>query len=146
MSHILIKLFPITRIQLIGICFSWKAAAHFKMVTDKYWFQPYLIGGFGVQKYYVYYGAYIPLGVGLNINFFNEGRLFFNSTYRVPITTGTANYHFMHAFGIAGRITKKKEPVVIPPPPPPVAPKDSDNDGITDDNDKCPNAARSCKI
>jgi outer membrane protein OmpA-like peptidoglycan-associated protein len=118
--------------------FQLEAAAHFKMVTDKYWFQPYLIGGFGAQKYYVYYGAYVPLGLGLNINFFNEGRLFINSTYRVPITTGTVNYHFMHAFGIAGRITKKKEPAVIPPPPPPPPPKDSDNDGISDDKDKCP--------
>jgi len=122
--------------------FQLEAAAHFKMVSDKYWFQPYLIGGFGVQKYYVYYGAYIPVGIGLNINFFNEGRLFFNSTYRAPITTGTANYHFVHAFGISGRLTKKKEPVVIPSPPPPVvAPKDSDNDGIIDANDKCPNVA-----
>ena len=120
--------------------FQLEATAQFKMVSDNYWFQPFLIGGIGAQKYYVYYGAYMPLGVGLNINFFHEGRLFINSTYRVPITTGTVNYHFMHAFGIAGRITKKKEPVIIPPPPPPVvAPKDSDNDGITDDKDKCPN-------
>jgi outer membrane protein OmpA-like peptidoglycan-associated protein len=117
-----------------------EANAHFKMMSDKYWVQPFLNAGFGAQRYYVYYGAYIPLGVGLNINFFQEGRLFLNSTYRVPITTGTANYHFMHAIGIAGRIGKKKEPKVIapPPPPPPPAPKDSDNDGITDDNDKCP--------
>ena len=119
--------------------FQLEGVAHFKMVSDKFWFQPYLIGGFGAQKYYVYYGAYIPLGIGLNVNFFNEGRFFINSTYRVPITTGTVNYHFMHAFGVAGRITKKKEPVVIPPPPPPAAPRDSDNDGITDDKDKCPN-------
>ena len=118
--------------------FQLEAAAHFKLVTDKYWLQPYLIGGFGAQKYYVYYGAYMPLGIGLNINFFNEGRLFINSTYRVPITTGTVNYHFMHAIGITGRISKKKEPKVIPPPPLPPPPKDSDNDGIIDDNDKCP--------
>ena len=115
-----------------------EATAQFKMVSDKYWFQPFLIGGLGGQKYYIHYGAYMPLGVGLNINFFDEGRLFINSTYRVPITTATANYHFMHAFGIAGRISKKKEPVVIAPPPPPPPPKDSDNDGIIDDNDKCP--------
>src|SRR6188474_2006594 len=115
-----------------------EATAQFKMVSDNYWIQPFLIGGFGGQKYYIHYGAYIPLGVGLNINFFDEGRLFINSTYRVPITTATANYHFMHAFGIAGRISKKKEPVIIAPPPPPPPPKDSDNDGIIDDNDKCP--------
>ena len=122
--------------------FQLEAAAHFKLVTDKYWVQPYLIGGFGAQKYYVYYGAYMPLGIGLNINFFNEGRLFINSTYRVPITTGTVNYHFMYAFGVTGRISKKKEPTkVIPPPPPPPPPKDSDNDGIIDEKDKCPSVA-----
>ncbi|HJS53805.1 MAG TPA: OmpA family protein [Chitinophagaceae bacterium] len=118
-----------------------EGAAHFKMVTDKYWLQPFLIAGFGAQKYDIYYGAYVPLGLGLNVNFFSEGRLFINSTYRVPVTTGTANYHFLHSFGIAGRITKKKEPKVIPPPPPPPPPKDTDNDGIIDDNDKCPTVA-----
>jgi outer membrane protein OmpA-like peptidoglycan-associated protein len=118
-----------------------EGTAQFKMVSDNYVLQPFLIGGFGAQKYYVYYGAYIPLGVGLNINFFNEGRLFVNSTYRVPITTGTANYHFVHSVGISGRIGKKKEVTVIEPPPPPPAPKDTDNDGIIDDNDKCPTVA-----
>ena len=116
-----------------------EGTAQFKMVSDQYWLQPFLIAGFGGQRYHVYYGAYIPLGVGLNINFFDEGRIFINSTYRVPITTGSANYHFMHAFGISGRVGKKREAKVIaPPPPPPPAPKDSDNDGITDDKDKCP--------
>ena len=114
-----------------------EANAYFKAVSDKNWVQPFLIGGFGAQKYGVYYGAYIPLGVGLNINFFDEAKLFVNSTYRVPITENTASYHFMHAIGISGRISKKKEPAVIPPPPPP-APKDTDGDGIIDDNDKCP--------
>jgi outer membrane protein OmpA-like peptidoglycan-associated protein len=120
-----------------------EGTAQFKMVSDKYWLQPFLIGGFGAQKYFVYYGAYIPLGVGLNVNFFDEGRLFVNSTYRVPITTSSANYHFVHSVGISGRISKKKEAKVIepPPPPPPPAPKDTDNDGIIDDNDKCPTIA-----
>jgi OmpA-OmpF porin, OOP family len=115
-----------------------EGVAQFKMVSDKYWLQPFLIAGFGGQKYHIYYGAYIPMGVGLNINFFDEGRIFINSTYRVPITTGSANYHFMHAFGISGRVGKKREAKVIAPPPPPPPPKDSDNDGITDDKDKCP--------
>jgi outer membrane protein OmpA-like peptidoglycan-associated protein len=114
-----------------------EGTAQLKAVSDHYWIQPFLIAGFGGQKYYKYYGAYIPLGVGLNINFFDEGRLFINSTYRTPITTGTASYHFLHAFGIAGVIGKKKEKVIEPPPPPP-PPKDTDNDGIIDDNDKCP--------
>ena len=79
----------------------------------------------------------MPLGVGLKINLFDEAYLIANSTYRVPITTETANYHFQHSIGVLGRLTKKKEPVVIPPPPPP-PPSDRDGDGIIDSEDKCP--------
>ena len=63
--------------------------------------------------------------------------LFLLSTYRVPISTETANYHFQHSLGLAARIGKKKVPVVVVPPPPP-PPKDTDGDGIIDDLDKCP--------
>ena len=116
------------------------ASAQFKLVPDNYWLQPYASMGVGGHKYGAYWGAFIPLGVGMNIDFFNEAKIFWSSQYRIPVTTNTANYHFFHAIGITGRIGKKKEAKIItpPPPPPPVAPKDSDNDGITDDKDKCP--------
>ena len=113
------------------------ASVNFKLTSEKYWFQPYLTAGIGGHKYLGYYGAFMPLGVGLKINLFDEAYLIANSTYRVPITTETANYHFQHSIGIAGRLTKKKEPVVIPPPPPP-PPSDRDGDGIIDSEDKCP--------
>jgi outer membrane protein OmpA-like peptidoglycan-associated protein len=115
------------------------ATAQFKMFSEKYWLQPFLTAGIGGHKYRVYWGAYAPVGMGLNIDFFNEAKLFINSTYRIPITNETGNYHFFHAFGVSGRIGKKPEPKIIPPsPPPPAPPKDSDGDGITDDKDKCP--------
>lgn len=114
------------------------ASAQFKLTSDHYWLQPFISAGIGGHNYRSYFGAFIPLGIGMNIDFFNEGKLFINSQYRVPVTTGSANYHFFHAIGISGRIFKKKEPKVIAPPPPPEAPKDSDGDGIIDANDKCP--------
>ena len=118
---------------------AFDAAAQLKLTTEKYWVQPFLSAGVGGHKYRSYWGAFIPLGIGMNIDFFNEGKLFFSSQYRVPVTTGSANYHFFHAIGLSGRITKKKEVKIIPPPPPPPEPpKDSDGDGITDDKDKCP--------
>ncbi len=122
---------------------AFDAAAQFKLVSEQYWLQPYISAGIGGHKYRSYWGAVIPIGIGFNIDFFNEGKIFMSSQYRVPVTTGSANYHFFHAIGISGRIGKKKEPKVItpPPPPPPPAvtpPKDSDGDGIVDDNDKCP--------
>ncbi len=110
------------------------ATLNLKLTTEKYWVNPYLVLGVGAHKYRSYYGAFIPLGLGFKINFFDEAALFLNSTYRVPVTTETANYHFQHSIGFAGAIEKKKEPVVIPPPPPP----DSDGDGIIDPDDKCP--------
>jgi len=113
------------------------AVANFKLTSEKYWVQPYFIAGIGAHKYSVYYGAFIPLGVGLKVNIFDEAHFFINSEYRVPITTATASYHFQHSIGIAGVIGKKKEPKIIPPPPPPT-PVDTDSDGITDDKDKCP--------
>jgi OmpA-OmpF porin, OOP family len=79
-----------------------------KMVTDKYWVIPTVNLGVGASKYGSYYGAFIPAGVGLQVNFFDEAYLLINSQYRVPITE-TANYHFYHSIGIAGTINKKDE-------------------------------------
>ncbi|MBS1656000.1 MAG: thrombospondin type 3 repeat-containing protein, partial [Bacteroidetes bacterium] len=115
------------------------ASANFKMVTEKYWVIPYLSAGLGGSIYAgKYWGAFIPVGVGMRLNLFDEASIVINSQYRIPVTTGTSDYHFFHSFGIAGNIGKKKEPKVIPPPAVPEAPKDTDGDGITDDKDKCP--------
>ena len=114
------------------------ATLNFKMVSEKFWVQPYIIAGVSGHKWGGYYGATLPLGLGMKVNFFDEAHLFITSQYRVPVTSETSNYHFQHQIGIAGAIGKKKEPKVIPPPPPPPAPADTDKDGITDDKDKCP--------
>jgi hypothetical protein len=55
-----------------------------------------------------YFGAFIPAGAGLQINFYDEAYLLLNAQYRIPITE-TANYHFYYILGIAGNIGKKKE-------------------------------------
>jgi OmpA-OmpF porin, OOP family len=113
------------------------AALNLKMVSNKYWLQPYISLGIGGHRYQSYYGAFMPLGVGMKINLLDEAHMFITSTYRVPLTTETANYHFQHSIGFAGRLGKKKEqPKVIPLPPPP--PPDTDKDGIIDSEDKCP--------
>jgi len=113
------------------------AAVNLKLTTEKYWVQPYISLGVGGHVYHSYYGAFLPLGLGLKINILDDTHLFMTSTYRVPVTTETANYHLQHSIGIAGRLGKKKEPKIIPPPPPP-PPADTDGDGIIDSLDKCP--------
>jgi len=84
------------------------AQVHLKMTSEKYWVQPYMIAGVAAHKYKSYYGATLPLGLGMKVNFFDEAHLFISSTYRVPVTTETANYHFQHSIGFAGSIGKKK--------------------------------------
>ncbi len=112
------------------------ASVNLKMTSEKYWVQPYISLGVGAHKYKKYYGAFLPVGLGFKVNFFDEAHLFVTSTYRVPITTETSNYHLQHSIGIAGRLGKKKEPVKMMEPPKP--PPDTDGDGIIDSLDKCP--------
>jgi OOP family OmpA-OmpF porin len=112
------------------------ASMNFKMTSERYWVQPYLIAGIGAHMYAgKYFGAFIPLGVGMKVNLFDDAHLYVTSQYRTPVTKQTANYHFMYQFGIAGRIAPKAEPLKPLPPPPPT---DTDKDGIIDSLDKCP--------
>jgi outer membrane protein OmpA-like peptidoglycan-associated protein len=122
-----------------GALFEWDAMLHAKMVTDKYWVSPYLSAGLGASQWRGYFGAFIPVGVGIQVNFFDEAFLLINSQYRMKVTS-TTNYHFYHSVGFAGNIGKPKEPKVIPPPPPPIV-LDQDKDGILDSLDACPNVA-----
>lgn len=114
------------------------ATVNLKMTTEKYWVQPYIILGVGGHKYTKYYGAFMPLGLGMKVNFWDDVHFFLTSTYRVPVTTETANYHLQHSIGFAGALKKKEPKVIPPPPPPPPPPSDRDKDGIIDDEDKCP--------
>jgi outer membrane protein OmpA-like peptidoglycan-associated protein len=113
------------------------ATANLKLVPDNYWVSPFLTAGIGASQYGGYYAALVPLGVGLQVNFFDEAFLLLNSQYRVPITENAA-YHFYHSIGIAANIAKKKIPApVVVPIPVAEPPKDRDGDGILDADDKC---------
>ena len=84
------------------------AQVNLKMTSEKYWIQPYIIAGISGHMYRSYYGATMPLGLGMKVNFFDEAHLFVTSTYRVPVTIETSNYQFQHSIGIAGSLGKKK--------------------------------------
>ena len=87
---------------------DFSATLNMMMTTDEYYVQPYLVLGVGGHKYGVHYGAYLPAGLGLKLNIFEDANIFVTSTYRVPVTTETANYHFQHAIGVAAPLGKKK--------------------------------------
>ena len=78
-----------------------------KMLSDRYWFVPYLQVGVGVSRYQGYWGTFIPAGVGIQVSFFGEAYLQINSQYRIAVTEST-NYHFIHSIGLVGNIGKRE--------------------------------------
>lgn len=65
-----------------------------KMFSNKYVVSPYLQAGVGASMYKSTFGAFIPAGVGIQVNILNEAFLVINSQYRIPVTE-SANYHFL---------------------------------------------------
>jgi outer membrane protein OmpA-like peptidoglycan-associated protein len=118
------------------------ASVNAKLLSDRYWVTPFLSAGLGGSMYKNIFGAFLPLGAGLQVNLFDDAFLLVNSQYRVPVTGNTA-YHFYHSIGFAGNIGKKREPKPIPVPLPPavIPPKDTDGDGVVDSLDACPTEA-----
>ena len=118
------------------------ATGNVKLTSDHYWISPFITAGIGASKYKGYYAAFVPAGLGLQINLYDDAFILINSQYRIPVTENAA-YHIYHSIGVAGNIGKPKAPPVIPVVLPPVveAPKDTDGDGIIDANDKCPTIA-----
>ena len=92
-----------------GLLLEADASFNFKLLSEDYWVTPYFIAGVGGSKYKSHYGAFIPLGLGVKVNFFDEASLFVASQYRVPVTAETNTYHFFNSIGISGVIGKKKE-------------------------------------
>ncbi len=84
------------------------ASVNLKMFSDKYLFTPYVSAGVGFSSYNKKTGAFIPLGGGLKLNIFDEAAIYLTSQYRIPVTTETNTYHFVHGIGIAGVIGKRK--------------------------------------
>jgi len=87
-------------------------AVNFKILTDRYVVDPYVTAGIGVSRYKSYYGAFMPLGIGIKINIFNEAAIILSSQYYIPVTAETSNYHFVHSIGIAGILKPKKQTTV----------------------------------
>ncbi|MEO6683490.1 MAG: OmpA family protein [Ginsengibacter sp.] len=111
------------------------AAINFKLLSDHYWVTPYVDLGVGGSRYGSKMAAFIPAGLGLQVNLIDQAFLLINSQYRIPVTQN-ASYHFYQSIGVAGAITEKKQPAPKEVEIPVVL--DRDGDGIPDADDKCP--------
>jgi OmpA-OmpF porin, OOP family len=92
-----------------GFLLEADASGNFKLFSEDYFLTPYVNAGVGVSVYKQYWGAFIPLGLGLKVNLFHESDIFLNFQYRVPVTKETAGYHFMTGLGITGLLGKARE-------------------------------------
>ena len=118
------------------------AGVNIKLLTDQYFFVPYINVGLGASMYAgSYFAAYVPIGAGLQFKL-GEGS-FINTqfNYRAEVSA-LSTKHLNYSIGFsAPLVDRKPEPVLVAaPPPPPPAPLDTDGDGIFDNVDKCPNA------
>jgi len=114
------------------------ANLNFKLLPDDYSIVPYLTAGVGVGKFKSNYMAYAPVGLGLQIKAKHGSFININSSFRIEMSQLTKT-HLNHGISYSFPLKlKDKKPVVLPPPPPPA---DTDNDGVIDENDKCPTVA-----
>ncbi|MDQ2718715.1 MAG: OmpA family protein [Bacteroidota bacterium] len=111
------------------------AAVNLKLLTDHYWVTPFIDLGVGASNYKKYFGAFVPIGLGLQVNIADEAYLLINSQYRIPVTEN-ASYHFYHSIGISGNISTKK--VAAPKAVEVPVVYDRDGDGVPDSIDRCP--------
>lgn len=117
------------------------ATANFKLLSDKYIFNPFITAGIGASKFGGYYAAFMPFGIGAQVKIVDEVYMMINSQYRVPVTEN-ASYHLFHSLGVVAPLFKKPAPAPVVIAPPVVEPpKDRDGDGVLDVDDKCPDVA-----
>lgn len=116
--------------KLIG---ELEGALHLRLLSDNHLFNPFITGGIGVGSYSKSMGLYAPVGIGLQVNVFNEVYMFLQANYRVSLTTDKLDDNTFYSFGVAVPIKNATEKVK--------APKDTDGDGVADVDDACPTVA-----
>jgi len=113
------------------------ATANFKLLPDRYFVTPYLTAGAGVSQYDGYWGAYIPVGPGVQFNFSRNVFLQLQGQYRMGISENT-NYHFYYGLGLLKRMGNLKTTKAAVDVPPTVVTTDRDGDSVPDSIDACP--------
>ena len=84
--------------------FSLDAVAQLKLVGEEFWFQPFASMGVGTHKIGTTWGGFVPVGLGINIDLLNQGKLFISSQYRIPISNESGSNHYFHSIGISSNI------------------------------------------
>ena len=116
---------------------------------------PFLTGGIGIGYFSKQAAAYAPVGAGLQFRFSQGSFLVVQAQWRKALMNGITNDYMMYSIGfVDGPKTNKRSKKQAPKKERPVlkeVPKkevhaltpfaDADKDGISDEEDKCPNLA-----
>ncbi|XZF13253.1 OmpA family protein [Chitinophagaceae bacterium MMS25-I14] len=114
---------------------------------ERYILSPYIFAGISASHHPIYFGATVPVGVGVNVKCAKDLYLNLESAYKIAGTDHDQN-HLQHSVGFVYWFKpgyRQAKPVPVAVTPIPEVPKviDSDNDGVPDDQDACPNIAGS---
>jgi OmpA-OmpF porin, OOP family len=112
---------------------------NFRPYGDNSLIAPFLTGGVGVGVYSGKFGAYLPAGLGLQLNLRSTSYVMLQAQYRFALTKDIIKDNVFYSLGVAQSIGQVKEKVAALPPAPVVL--DRDGDGIVDADDRCPDAA-----
>ena len=102
---------------------------------------PFLTAGIGAGYYTGKFGAYVPVGAGVQVNFSNISYIFIQSNYRFSLDKKVSKDNLFYSLGFAQAmksLAPKEDKIELPMAP---VVLDRDNDGIPDATDKCPDVA-----
>ncbi|MFT3680636.1 MAG: OmpA family protein [Ferruginibacter sp.] len=121
-----------------------EASLHARALTDDHLLNPFITAGIGGGYYDKKVVPYAPLGVGLQLNMFNDGYIFLQGNYRLSLDKKRLDNNTFYSLGFTVPLKDRKP--AAPKPVPVVAPvvpvvKDTDNDGVPDSTDACPEVA-----
>jgi OmpA-OmpF porin, OOP family len=112
---------------------------NFRPYGDNSLIAPFLTAGVGGGMYSGKFGAYLPAGVGVQLNLRSTSYVLLQAQYRFALTKDVIKDNLFYSVGVAQSINQAKEKVVALPPAPVVL--DRDGDGVLDADDKCPDVA-----
>ena len=79
------------------------AGIHLKLLTEEYAVNPFVSTGVGVTVTQGFYGAIVPVGLGVRFRITDEAAIVLQSQYRSAITE-TAGYHFVHGITVMSKL------------------------------------------
>jgi OOP family OmpA-OmpF porin len=103
-----------------------------KALKENHLFNPFISAGIGAGRYSKTFVPYAPVGVGLQINLFEQVYIMSQASYRVSLNEEKMDNSMLYSLGVIVPIKlANSEPKVK-------APKDTDGDGVPDSEDMCP--------